>query len=313
MPQCDLRNRSTLAAGCITFEQRWFRPSHRAIRRKVRWLQTYFCGFAGLLTRSGSRIVLLSGAAGPGFAAVVAPAFRGDCYGGVTSVRVRAQTHRSNNQMDSLSHDPAAGDIGSQLVEIGSRGLAAGNAATMPTMTGLVPAGGEEVSAQAVMAFATEAASMIASNTAAQEELMRAGTALTDIARMYGDTDDNAAGALTIGAGLTSRHPLAGGSGASAGAGLMRAGSLPGEAGSAARTPLMAQLLEGASSPMASTAANAGSSAMSGAAPVGSGMGAGTPAGGSSKAGLVSATGPADEDDKDPEDRRDQPSGERLA
>ncbi|MFV4224570.1 PE domain-containing protein [Mycobacterium tuberculosis] len=70
--------------------------------------------------------------------------------------------------MDSLSHDPAAGDIGSQLVEIGSRGLAAGNAATMPTMTGLVPAGGEEVSAQAVMAFATEAASMIASNTAAQ-------------------------------------------------------------------------------------------------------------------------------------------------
>lgn len=65
--------------------------------------------------------------------------------------------------MDSLSHDPAAGDIGSQLVEIGSRGLAAGNAATMPTMTGLVPAGGEEVSAQAVMAFATEAASMIAS------------------------------------------------------------------------------------------------------------------------------------------------------
>lgn len=145
----------------------------------------------------------------------------------------------------SLSHDPAAGDIGSQLVEIGSRGLAAGNAATMPTMTGLVPAGGEEVSAQAVMAFATEAASMIASNTAAQEELMRAGTALTNIARMYGDTDDNAAGALTIGAGLTSRHPLAGGSGASAGAGLMRAGSLPGEAGSAARTPLMAQLLEG--------------------------------------------------------------------
>lgn len=52
---------------------------------------------------------------------------------------------------------------------------------------------------------------------------------------------------------------------------------------------------------------------MSGAAPVGSGMGAGTPAGGSAKAGLVSATGPADEDDKDPEDRRDQPSGERLA
>ncbi|OSC38952.1 PE family protein [Mycobacterium decipiens] len=213
--------------------------------------------------------------------------------------------------MDSMSHDPAAGDIGSQLIEIGSRGLSAGSAATMSTVTGVIPAGGEEVSALAAMAFATEATQMIGANAAAQEELMRAGTALTDIARMYGDTDDNAAGALTFGAGLMSRGP--GGSGVGAGAGLMRAGLLPGEAGSAARTPLMAQLLEGSSSPMASAAANAGSSAMSGAAPLGSGMGAGAPAAGSSKAGLASATGPAEEDEKTPEDPGDEPDGERLA
>lgn len=212
--------------------------------------------------------------------------------------------------MDSLSHDPAAGDIGSQLVEIGSRGLAAGNAATMPTMTGLVPAGGEEVSAQAVMAFATEAASMIASNTAAQEELMRAGTALTDIARMYGDTDDNAAGALTIGAGAP---PARGWVGRKRRCGTDARGIAARRSRIGGAHPADGSVVGGASSPMASTAANAGSSAMSGAAPVGSGMGAGTPAGGSSKAGLVSATGPADEDDKDPEDRRDQPSGERLA
>ena len=51
---------------------------------------------------------------------------------------------------------------------------------------------------QAVMSFAQEAATMLASNTAAQEELMRAGTALTDIAQMYGESDDAAAGALTF-------------------------------------------------------------------------------------------------------------------
>ena len=83
--------------------------------------------------------------------------------------------------MDSMSHDPAAGDIGSQLVDMGSQGVSAGTNAGMSVLSGLIPAGGEEVSAQAVMAFAQEAATMLASNTAAQEELMRAGTALTDI------------------------------------------------------------------------------------------------------------------------------------
>ncbi|BBX96645.1 PE domain-containing protein [Mycobacterium lacus] len=213
--------------------------------------------------------------------------------------------------MDSMSHDPAAGDIGSQLVEIGARGLDSGAAAAM-TVTGLIPAGGEEVSAQAAMAFAAEATSMLASNTAAQEELMRTGAALTDIARIYNQTDGDAAGALTLGAAAMSRHPLAGGSGASVGAGLARAEVLPGAAGTAARTPLMAGLIEAPSSPMAQAAANAGSSAASGAAPLGS-MGQGAAGGGSSKAGLASSTTPAqDEDDDQRAGREDQQPGERV-
>lgn len=215
--------------------------------------------------------------------------------------------------MDSMSHDPAAGDIGAQLVDIGTQGISAGTTAAATVLTGLIPAGAEEVSAQAVMAFAQEAATMLASNAAAQEELMRTGAALTDIARMYGDTDD--AGALAVGGAAISSHASAGGSGAGIGARMLRAGALPGEAGSAARTPLMSHLVNAPSSPMAQAAANAGSSAMGGAAPVGSGMapGAGAPAGGSSKPGLASASGPADEEENDQEGRGFQPPGERLA
>ncbi|MGB9302558.1 MAG: PE domain-containing protein, partial [Mycobacterium sp.] len=99
--------------------------------------------------------------------------------------------------MDSMSHQPAAGDIGSQLVEIGSRGLDSAAASAL-SLTGLIPAGGDEVSAQAAISFAADAAAMLASNTAAQEELMRTGTALTDIAQMYMQADGDAAGALTV-------------------------------------------------------------------------------------------------------------------
>ncbi len=59
--------------------------------------------------------------------------------------------------MDPMSLQPGAGDIGSQLVEIGSRGLDSAAAAAM-AVTGLIPAGGEEVSAQAAMAFAATTA-----------------------------------------------------------------------------------------------------------------------------------------------------------
>ncbi|ETW22850.1 PE family protein [Mycobacterium gastri] len=213
--------------------------------------------------------------------------------------------------MDTMSHDPSAGDIGSQLVDIGSQGISAGSTAAMTVLTGLIPAGAEEVSAQAVMAFAQEAASMLASNVAAQEELMRTGSALTNIAQMYGDADDSAADALAF-RGTAMSHS-AGGSGATLGPGLMRPGAVQAAAESMARAPLMSQMVEGSSSPMASTVANAGSSAMSGAAPLSSGMGGGAPAGGASKAGLTSATGPADQDERERDEQADAQAGERLA
>jgi hypothetical protein len=212
--------------------------------------------------------------------------------------------------MDSMSHDPAAGDIGSQLVDIGSQGINAGSTAAMSVLSGLIPAGGEEVSMQAAMAFAQEAATMLASNTAAQEELMRTGSALSDIARMYGDSDETAAGALMFSANPMSRLGSAGGSGGGAGLG---AAALQSELGAAARNPLVGSMVEAPSSPMASAAASAGSSAMGGGAPLGSGMGAGTSAAGASKPSLTSATAPADDqDDKQHEGRDGEQLGQRL-
>lgn len=115
-----------------------------------------------------------------------------------------------------------------------------------------------------------------------------------------------------IGAAPFSNHPLAGGSGASSGAGLVRAASLPGAGGTAARTPLMANLVgdKMAAAPVPVGAGAAAGATVGGLAPVGGaggGMGPmgmagqGTKSGGS-KPGL---TAPAplvhdlDEDDGD--------------
>ncbi|KAA1249965.1 PE family protein [Mycobacterium simiae] len=215
--------------------------------------------------------------------------------------------------MDTMSHDPAAGDIGSQLVDLGSQGISAGSTAAMTVLTGLIPAGGEEVSAQAVMAFAQEAASMLASNVAAQEELMRTGTALTDIARMYGDADDSAADVLAFRGAAMSR-PAAASTGALVGSGPLGAGALASQAGAAAQTPLVSEAIGASSSPVVSAAANAGASAMSGAAPLSSGMGTGAaPTAGGSRAGLASANEPAKSDESEREEPKDLPVGEQLA
>lgn len=81
-----------------------------------------------------------------------------------------------------------------------------------------------------------------------------------------------------LGAGPLSNHPLVGGSGASSGAGLVRAASLPGLSGSSPRTPLMAKLIDRVEEPVvpasvAPAGAAGGDSANAGAAPVGSGSG----------------------------------------
>jgi PPE-repeat protein len=116
-----------------------------------------------------------------------------------------------------------------------------------------------------------------------------------------------------IGASPLSNHPLVGGSGAGAGAGLVRAASLPGAGGTSSRTPLMSKLvgaeIEPTVSPVAvATGAAAGATA-AGLAPVGSGGGAG-PMGmmghgaksGGSKQGLTAPSPLAYDLDEDEED-----------
>nr|WP_269151265.1 PE family protein [Mycobacterium lacus] len=106
-----------------------------------------------------------------------------------------------------MAIDSAAGDIGSQVVECANQGLQAGVTASN-SLTALPPAGAEEVSAQAVAAFTTEAAQMVALNQAAQEELIRAGSTISEIARMYADADATAANSV-VGVSLQWGYRLA--------------------------------------------------------------------------------------------------------
>ncbi|MGV0798382.1 PE domain-containing protein, partial [Mycolicibacterium elephantis] len=55
--------------------------------------------------------------------------------------------------MQPMTHNPGAVGIGAQVVANGARGLAAGTTASA-AVTALVPAGADEVSAQAALAFA---------------------------------------------------------------------------------------------------------------------------------------------------------------
>ncbi|ORB87688.1 hypothetical protein B1987_19775 [Mycobacterium kansasii] len=123
--------------------------------------------------------------------------------------------------------------------------------------------------------------------------------------------DDEAMQMGLVGTSPLSNHPLAGGSGAGMGAGLLRGEALPGAGGTLARTPLISELLDKPVGPSVQPAAAAGSSATSGAAPVGAGagaMGQGAQAGGSSRPGLAAPAtltqerSDADEDDWDDED-----------
>ena len=93
-----------------------------------------------------------------------------------------------NRKCNQWSTTPAPSESVAQVVANGARGLAAGTAATAEA-TALVPAGADEVSAQAAMAFATEGVEMNALNTFAQEELARAGAAYIEIAGIYTAVD----------------------------------------------------------------------------------------------------------------------------
>jgi hypothetical protein len=90
--------------------------------------------------------------------------------------------------MQPLEHNPGAVGIGAQVVANGARGLATGTAASAE-VSALVPAGAEEVSAQAAVAFAAEGVEALAINSFAQEELTRAGAAYMEIAGIYDAVD----------------------------------------------------------------------------------------------------------------------------
>lgn len=113
-----------------------------------------------------------------------------------------------------------------------------------------------------------------------------------------------------LGTNPGSTHPLAGGSGPSVGAGMLRADSLPGAGGSPPRTPLLAEFL-GRSDPTATSAPSAGaapgvaagSSAMRGAAPMGT-MGSGAQSSSTRSAPAVPL--PLDRGDDDPDEGQDE-------
>lgn len=97
--------------------------------------------------------------------------------------------------MQPMSFDPAAAGIGAQVIANGTQGLAAGTTASA-AVTGLVPAGVDEVSAQAALAFASDGVEALAVHTFAQEELARAGAAYVEIAALYTTVDGAAAATL---------------------------------------------------------------------------------------------------------------------
>ncbi|KAA1250510.1 PPE family protein [Mycobacterium simiae] len=118
-----------------------------------------------------------------------------------------------------------------------------------------------------------------------------------------GAADDKTLQMGLVGTSPLSNHPLAGGSGPSMGAGLLRGEALPGASGTLARTPLIGELLDKPAGPAVQPAAAAGSSATSGSAPVGAGgVGHGGQAGGSSRPGLATPATLTQERDEAEED-----------
>ncbi|GLP72967.1 putative PE family protein PE35 [Mycobacterium antarcticum] len=98
--------------------------------------------------------------------------------------------------MQPLEHNPGAVGVGSEVVSNGVRGLVTGTAAGAE-VSALAPAGAEEVSLQAALAFATEGIQAMAINALAQEELSRAGAAYVEAAGIYTAVDESGAATLS--------------------------------------------------------------------------------------------------------------------
>ena len=98
--------------------------------------------------------------------------------------------------MQPMSHNPGAAGVGAQVVANGARGLATGTAASAE-VSALVPAGADEVSAHAALAFASEGIEDHALNSFAQEELSRAGVAYMEVSSIYTAVDGENASVLS--------------------------------------------------------------------------------------------------------------------
>lgn len=94
-----------------------------------------------------------------------------------------------------LSYQTTIADVGAQVVDIALYG-AKSVELELTSVTGLAPAGADEVSLQAAQAFAADGMETAAITRLAQEELSRAGQALVDIAGIYAEVDDVAAAGL---------------------------------------------------------------------------------------------------------------------
>lgn len=158
--------------------------------------------------------------------------------------------------------------------------------------------GGMQQGVQMATQMASQVGSMITQlPQQAMQQITQPLQQMTQIFSQVGSGfgSDKGAQVGLVGAYPISSHPLAGGSGASSGAGLVRAASLPGMGGTSARSPLMANLV--GSTPEETAAKPAGAAAgasATGPAPVGGsgpmGAGAQHAKGGGTRPGLRSPT-----------------------
>ncbi|KAA0079877.1 PPE family protein [Mycolicibacterium sp. P9-64] len=210
----------------------------------------------------------------------------------------------------------AAGGLGSQIDTVATTAQGAAQHAE----NGGQQAGQQTGSAQQGAQMATQMVSQVGSMAAqvpqtlgqmVTQPVQQMSQPLQQVTQIFGQMgsgfgSNNGAQMGLIGASPMSNHPLAGGSGAGSGAGLIRAASLPGMGGSAARTPLMSSLVSQpietspSASPVAMVPGAAAGGSGAGSAPVNnsggagggpmSGAGHGSKGGGGSKTGLLAPT-----------------------
>jgi hypothetical protein len=144
-----------------------------------------------------------------------------------------------------------------------------------------------------------------------QQMMQQVSQPLQQLTSMFSKGGEGGKGAESHGAApfpAFSNHPLAGGSGAGGGSGLVRAASLPGSGGVSSQTALMAGLVGNHAADVAVHPASAGSSAVGGVAPMGGGMGGmgmgGRGEGGSGTVASLAIPAPLDHDlgDEDVDD-----------